>query len=77
MRCVVILSSLVCECVSVCVCAGKGMFEKKIILQCPLLDRITLGHHLIDNHNQMITLTGGFTYCLVARGQQCKVTRVG
>ena len=41
-------------------------------LQCPLLNRITLGNHKIDNNNRMIQLTNVF--CVLA--YNCKITKL-
>ena len=34
-----------------------------IEIQCPPLNRITLGQHKSDNNNQLIQLTDVFVYC--------------
>jgi hypothetical protein len=39
-----------------------------LVIQCPPLNRITLGQHKSDNNNQMIQLTDGFMYYLCING---------
>jgi len=42
--------------------------DKKISIQCPPLNRITLGQHKSDNNNRMIQLTDVFCVLLKYNG---------
>ncbi len=41
-------------------CHQQKRAKLYLVVQCPPLNRITLGHHKSDNNNRMITLTGCF-----------------
>jgi hypothetical protein len=48
------------------------MFHQEIQIQCPPLNRISLGRHKSDNNNRMIQLTDVF--CALHLGQRYLIT---